>query len=88
MAGGLPDAGGLRGRARAASTPFARKAPLAPTNRRISVVVMTRDAEERVFTGGRMLQQTASIAPDLGTVVATPSTTPAGQSGNVEEPGR
>lgn len=49
---------------------------------------MTRDAEERVFTGGRMLQQTASIAPDLGTVVATPSTTPAGQSGNVEEPGR
>ncbi|MBK6787823.1 MAG: flagellar motor protein MotB [Rubrivivax sp.] len=88
VAGGLADDRVLRVQGLAASNPFDRKDPLAPTNRRISVVVMTRDAEERVFTGGRMLQQTASIAPDLGTVVATPSTTPAGQSGNVEEPGR
>ncbi|MDZ7590131.1 MAG: hypothetical protein U5L05_05440, partial [Rubrivivax sp.] len=71
-----------------ASNPLDRKDPLAPTNRRISVVVMTREAEERVFTGGRLLQQAASIVPDLGTVVATTSTASAGQPGHVDEPGR
>jgi chemotaxis protein MotB len=88
VAGGLADDRVLRVQGLAASNPLDRKDPLAPTNRRISVVVMTREAEERVFTGGRLLQQAASIAPDLGTVVATSSTDSAGQAGHVDEPGR
>jgi chemotaxis protein MotB len=88
VAGGLADDRVLRVQGLAASNPLDRKDPLAPTNRRISVVVMTREAEERVFTGGQLLQQAASIAPDLGTVVATTSTPSAGQPGNVDEPGR
>ena len=88
VAGGLADDRVLRVQGLAASNPLDRKDPLAPTNRRISVVVMTREAEERVFTGGRLLQQAASIAPDLGTVVATTSTPSAVQPGNVDEPGR
>jgi chemotaxis protein MotB len=84
VAGGLADDRVLRVQGLAASNPFDRKDPLAPTNRRISVVVMTRDAEERVFTGGRLLQETASIAPDLGTLVATPSITADGQPGRAD----
>ena len=59
VAGGLADDRVLRVQGLAASNPFDRKDPLAPTNRRISIIVMTRDAEERVFTGGRLLQPTA-----------------------------
>jgi chemotaxis protein MotB len=85
VAGGLADDRVLRVQGLAASNPFDRKDPLAPANRRISVVVMTRDAEERVFTGGRLLQETASIAPDLGTLVAT---TAAGRPDGAAGPGR
>ncbi|HSM23074.1 MAG TPA: flagellar motor protein MotB [Rubrivivax sp.] len=88
VAGGLADDRVLRVQGLAASNPFDRKDPLAPTNRRISVVVMTRDAEERVFTGGRLLQETASIAPDLGTLVATPPITSDGQPGRADAPVR
>jgi len=49
IAGGLPDDQVLRVQGLAASTPFDRKDPAAPANRRISVVVMNREAEERVF---------------------------------------
>ena len=88
VAGGLADDRVLRVQGLAASNPFDRKDPLAPTNRRISVVVMTRDAEERVFTGGRLLQETASIAPDLGTLVAAPSIPSDGQPGRADAPVR
>ena len=49
IAGGLPDDQVLRVQGLAASTPLDRRDPTAPANRRISVVVMTREAEERVF---------------------------------------
>jgi chemotaxis protein MotB len=49
IAGGLPDDRVLRVQGLAASTPFDRKDPAAPFNRRISLTVMNRDAEERVF---------------------------------------
>ncbi len=49
LAGGLPEDHVLRVQGLAASNPFDRKDPAAPANRRISVVVMTREAEDRVF---------------------------------------
>jgi chemotaxis protein MotB len=49
IAGGLPDDRTLRVQGLAASSPFDRQDPLAPTNRRISLIVMNREAEERFF---------------------------------------
>ena len=51
-AGGLADARVLRVQGLAASVPFDRQSPLDPVNRRISIIVMTRDAEERFFQSG------------------------------------
>ncbi|MBU6258415.1 MAG: flagellar motor protein MotB [Burkholderiales bacterium] len=49
VAGGLPEDQVLRVQGLAASNPYDRRDPTAPANRRISIVVMTREAEERVF---------------------------------------
>ncbi|MDE2368395.1 MAG: flagellar motor protein MotB [Burkholderiales bacterium] len=49
IAGGLPEDQVLRVQGLAASNPYDRRDPTAPANRRISIVVMTREAEERVF---------------------------------------
>ena len=49
LAGGLPDDHVLRVLGLAAANPFDRTDPGAAANRRISVIVMTREAEERVF---------------------------------------
>ena len=49
LAGGLPDDQVLRVQGLASANPFDRRDPAAPSNRRISIVVMTREAEERVF---------------------------------------
>ncbi len=49
LEGGLPDDRVLRVQGLASANPFDRTDPGAPSNRRISVVVMTREAEERVF---------------------------------------
>ena len=49
VAGGLPEDRTLRVQGLASSTPFDRKVPLSPTNRRISIIVMNRDAEDRMF---------------------------------------
>jgi chemotaxis protein MotB len=49
LAGGLPEEQVLRVQGLAASNPFDRKDPTAPANRRISIIVMTREAEDRVF---------------------------------------
>lgn len=49
IAGGLPDEQVLRVQGLAASNLFDRRDPAAPSNRRISIVVMTREAEEAVF---------------------------------------
>jgi chemotaxis protein MotB len=49
LAGGLPEEQVLRVIGLAAANPFDRRDPAAPANRRISIVVMTREAEARVF---------------------------------------
>jgi len=49
LSGGLPDDRVLRVQGLAASTPYDRKDPGAPANRRISIIVMNREAEDRVF---------------------------------------
>jgi chemotaxis protein MotB len=49
VAGGLPDGRMLRVQGLAASSLFDRDDPLSPTNRRISIIVMNRDAEDRVL---------------------------------------
>ncbi|PXW97159.1 chemotaxis protein MotB [Sphaerotilus hippei] len=52
LAGGLADSRVLRIQGLAASVPFDRKDPGNPINRRISITVMTRDAEDRFFSSG------------------------------------
>jgi chemotaxis protein MotB len=47
--GGLPADRMLRVQGLADSVPFAPQDPRAPTNRRISIIVMNRDAEDRFF---------------------------------------
>ena len=47
----------------AASYPFDRRDPLAPENRRISIVVMTREAEERVFRGPSLAEPATAAEP-------------------------
>lgn len=49
IAGGLPEDHVLRVQGLAASQPFDRQDPLAAVNRRISIIVMNREAEDRFF---------------------------------------
>ncbi|MBW8777639.1 MAG: flagellar motor protein MotB [Burkholderiales bacterium] len=49
IAGGLADDRVLRVQGLASSQPFDERDPLAPTNRRISIIVMNREAEDRMF---------------------------------------
>ena len=49
MQGGLPEDRMLRVQGLAASLPFEPKDPLAATNRRISIIVMNREAEDRLL---------------------------------------
>ncbi|MDP4302032.1 flagellar motor protein MotB [Leptothrix discophora] len=52
LAGGLDESRVLRVQGLAASVPFDSKDTLNPINRRISIIVMTREAEDRFFQGG------------------------------------
>jgi len=49
MSGALPEDRMLRVQGLAASLPFDTKDPLAAANRRISIIVMNREAEDRIF---------------------------------------
>jgi chemotaxis protein MotB len=49
LAGGLPLERVLRVQGLASSSPFDRNDPQSPANRRISIIVMNRDAEDRFF---------------------------------------
>ncbi|MBT9595388.1 MAG: flagellar motor protein MotB, partial [Vitreoscilla sp.] len=49
MAGGLSENRVLRVQGLAYSQPFDREGPTSPANRRISIIVMNREAEDRVF---------------------------------------
>jgi chemotaxis protein MotB len=68
IAGGLSDDQVLRVQGLAAANPFDRRDPAAPTNRRISIIVMTREAEEAVFR--------ISSAPLASVPQATPEAAP------------
>ena len=57
VAGGLSDKRILRVQGLAASVPFERNDPTSPINRRISIIVMTRDAEDRFFQAGDLTDE-------------------------------
>jgi chemotaxis protein MotB len=64
ITGGLPEDQVLRVQGLAASNPFDRRDPAAPANRRISIIVMTREAEEALFrTGPELAEEAAAGAP-------------------------
>jgi chemotaxis protein MotB len=63
IAGGLADDRVLRVQGLASSQPFDPADPAAPSNRRISIIVMTRDAEDRMFR----------TAPDADADSSTPA---------------
>ncbi len=54
LTGGLPDEHVLRVLGLAASVPFVPADPRAPANRRMSLIVMNREAEERALRGGAL----------------------------------
>ena len=63
LAGGLPDTRVLRVQGLASSRPLPDTDPLSPTNRRISIIVMNRDAEDRFFSN---LSEPEEPAPSTG----------------------
>jgi chemotaxis protein MotB len=71
VAGGLPDDRVVRVQGLAASMPLDRADPLDPMNRRISMIVMNRDAEERFFRGNPDAEplSESSIVPDVPAIV-------------------
>ncbi|MFO1336673.1 MAG: flagellar motor protein MotB [Burkholderiaceae bacterium] len=60
MAGGLAENRVLRVQGLASSQPFDRDDPGGPSNRRISIIVMNREAEDRVFRTAPEPEETAS----------------------------
>ena len=78
VVGGLADDQVLRVQGLAASAPYDRKDPGSPANRRISITVMNRDAEERVFRNALKLPEPpaeeAEVTPPapLGQIVPPP----------------
>jgi chemotaxis protein MotB len=75
MVGGLPEARVMRVQGLAASVPFDKNDPLAPVNRRISIIVMNRDAEDRVTQGDGQ----EPVASAASAVPAVPSAAPSAQ---------
>ena len=75
LAGGLPDDRMLRVQGLAASQLLKREQPDAPANRRISIVVMTREAEDAIFKSQPTANDDAepSIKPERPLVVSSPS---------------
>ncbi len=70
IVGGLAEARVLRVQGLASSSPFERENPLSPANRRISIIVMNRDAEDRMLRSDSPTVTTVpDIAPSLGSVV-------------------
>jgi chemotaxis protein MotB len=77
VAGGLPDDRVLRVQGLASSTLFDAQDPRAASNRRISIIVMNRDAEDRLFRTAPELAQTLiaddASAPALSASSPAPS---------------
>ncbi len=77
LVGGLPEDQVLRVQGLAASNPFDRTDATAASNRRISIVVMTREAEDSVFRGS------APRTPPAPPVPPTPPAIPVAITGAV-----
>src|SRR3954469_25874019 len=80
IAGGLTDDRVLRVQGLASSQPFDEKDPLAPTNRRISIIVMNREAEDRMFrplVAAEPADAAASTATNSTSGAPTASSAPA-----------
>jgi len=73
VAGSLPDDRVLRVQGLASSTLFDSQDPLAASNRRISIIVMNRDAEDRIFRTAPELAQSIGA----GAAAAHPASSPA-----------
>ena len=78
LAGGLPDEHVLRVLGLASSVLFVAADPRAPANRRISILVMNREAEERALRGGidageLAAEPAAGAAPDAGAAPRVPA---------------
>jgi chemotaxis protein MotB len=67
MAGGLPEDRMLRVQGLAASLLFDAKDPLSAANRRISIIVMNREAEDRIFRSGAEAVEPAPDTEPIGT---------------------
>jgi chemotaxis protein MotB len=78
IAGGLPDDRVLRVQGLASSQPFDAADPAAPANRRISIIVMNRDAEDRMFHTLPEADAQESVAPSIVTPVVPLVSSPAG----------
>lgn len=77
-AGGLPPPHMLRVLGLADSRPFDAQDPRAPANRRISIIVMNREAEDRFFGRDPDADADAELDAELGAETATePEPTPA-----------
>jgi len=68
MSGGLPDDRMLRVQGLAASLPFDAGDPLSAANRRISIIVMNREAEERIFRTTPPAAAEEQPAADIGSI--------------------
>ncbi len=71
--GGLPEDRMLRVQGLASSQPFDRQAPEAPSNRRISIIVMNREAEQRALHTLQPAAETAAAEPEQPTLQLPPT---------------
>jgi len=62
LSGSLPESRVLRVQGLASSSLYDRDAPLSPANRRISIIVMNREAEDRLLAAGAQLSDAATDA--------------------------
>jgi chemotaxis protein MotB len=60
LSGGLPESRVLRVQGLASSSLYEQADPLSPVNRRISIIVMNREAEDRLLRAGTPLADTAA----------------------------
>jgi chemotaxis protein MotB len=79
VTGGLPEEHVLRVQGLASSNPFDRRDPASPANRRISIVVMTREAEDALFRTTPSLpeEEAAAAEPDASRSGAYAPSSPA-----------
>ena len=76
LAGGLPDTRVLRVQGLASSRPLPDTDPMSPTNRRISIIVMNREAEDRFFSNLSAEEEPAPPTEDAPAGVELPSIPP------------